>query len=248
MLGARALARRLVLRPRAAVLVHPPRLRFDLDDAVDRPVEEVAVVRDEHDAGGQAAQEALEPREPGEVEVVRRLVEQEHVEAGEQDRGERRAGGLAAGQGAHLAVRAAAEPDVVEHRGRAGVEVLAAEREEAVERVGVGAGELVLVGEPRGELVHLLLGRADAGAPREVAADGLAGAGLELLRQVADRAGADHPAGVGRLQAGEHAQQRRLADPVRADDADAVARGDDERHAVQHLDGGIALRDVTCCQ
>ena len=248
MLGAGALARRLVFRPRAAVFVHPPCLRLDLDDPVDRPVEEIAVVRDEHHSGGQPVQELLEPLEPGEVQVVRRLVEQEHVEAGEQDRGERCASGLAARQGAHLAIRAAAQPDVVQHGGRAGVEVFPTEREEAVEGGGVRADELVLVGQPRREPVHLLLGAADSRAPREVVADRLAGPGLELLRQVPDGAGTDHPAGVGRLQAGEHAQQRRLPDPVRADDADAVARGDDQRHVVEHLNGGIALRDVPCCQ
>ena len=40
-LGARPRTRRLVLRPRAAVLVDAPRLGFDLHDAIDRPVEEV---------------------------------------------------------------------------------------------------------------------------------------------------------------------------------------------------------------
>ena len=228
--------------------MHAARLGFDLDHAIDRPVEEVAIVRDEHDARGEPAEKALEPRQPGEVEVVRRLVEEEHVEASEQDRGERRPRCLSAGEAPQLAVGAAAEPDVVEHRSGAGVEVLAAEREVAIECIRVGGRKLVLVREPPGQVVHLLLGGADPGTPREVAADGLAGTGLELLRQVADRAGADHTSGVRCLEAREHAQQGRFADAVRADDADPVAGGDDERHAVQHLDGGIALRDVTCCQ
>jgi hypothetical protein len=53
-------------------------------------------MRDEHDARGQPAEEPLQPLEAGEVEVVRRLVEQEDVEAREQDRRERRTGRLAA--------------------------------------------------------------------------------------------------------------------------------------------------------
>ena len=173
-LGACARTRRLVLRPRAAVLVDAPRLGFDLHHAIDRPVEEVAIMGDEHNPGGQPAEKALEPCEAGEVEVVGRFVQEEHVEAREQDRGERRPCGLAAGEGLHLTVRAAAEPDVVEHRRGAGVEVLAAQREEAIEGVGVCGREVVLVCEPDCEVVHLLLGRTDSGASREVAADGLA--------------------------------------------------------------------------
>ena len=145
-------------------------------------------MRDEHDTGREPVEEALEPVEAGEVEVVRRLVEQEHVEAGEQDRGERRASRLAAGERRELALGAPAEPDVVEHRARAGVEVLAAEQEVALERLGVGARQLRLGVEPRRERVHLVLRRADARAPREVAAHRLARPRLGLLRQVADRA------------------------------------------------------------
>ena len=63
---------------------------------VTAPVEEGAVVRDEDDARREAVEEPLEPREAGEVEVVRRLVEQEDVEAREQDRRQRGAGRLAA--------------------------------------------------------------------------------------------------------------------------------------------------------
>ncbi len=73
------------------------------------------------------------------------------------------------------------------------------------------------------------LSLADAGAPEEQVAQGLAGDELRLLGQVADRGRrrAQHdPAGVGRLETGEDAQQRRLADAVRPDDTDPVARAD----------------------
>ena len=148
-------------------------------------------MRDEHDAGGEPVEEALEPLEAREVEVVRRLVEQEDVEAREQDRGERGAGRFAAGQRRHLAVGAPPETDVRRARRRPRLEVLAAEREEAVERVRVGARELRLGAEPGRERVHLLLGCADAGAPREVVAHRLARARLRLLREVPDGARAD---------------------------------------------------------
>ena len=88
----------LVVRPGAGVLVHAPCLGLELDHPRHGAVEERAVVRDEHDARAQAAQKALEALEPGEVEIVRRLVEAEDVEAGQQDRGERGAGRLAAGE------------------------------------------------------------------------------------------------------------------------------------------------------
>ena len=56
----------------------------DLEDAVDGAGEERAVVADEHDAGAQLADPALEHRQPVEVEVVRGLVEQVDVEARQQ--------------------------------------------------------------------------------------------------------------------------------------------------------------------
>ena len=79
-------ARLLVLAPAACELGRAVRPLVELDDSIHRPVEEVAVVRDDHERSGQRVDEALEPIEPREVEIVRRLVEQEHVEAGEQDR------------------------------------------------------------------------------------------------------------------------------------------------------------------
>ncbi len=141
-----------------------------------------------------------------------------------------------------------AQPDVGQDGSGARLEVLAAEREEAVERVRVGAGKLRLGPEPSCERVHRGFGLTDAGAPRQVAEHGLTGARRRLLRQVADGAAADHLPAVGLLEPGQHAQQGRLADPVRADDADPVARRDDQRDAVEHLAGGKALRDITCSE
>ena len=72
---------------------------------------------------------ALEPVEPVEVEVVGRLVEQEHVEAGEQQGGQARPGRLAAGQRRRrLVEQPRRQPEVGPHLADAGVEVGAAER------------------------------------------------------------------------------------------------------------------------
>ena len=64
----------------------------ELQHRRDRAVEERAIVRHDDGAAGQlVVQEPFQSLETGEVEVVGGLVEQEHVEAGEHDRGEARA-------------------------------------------------------------------------------------------------------------------------------------------------------------
>ena len=151
-------------------------------------------MRDEHDARGERVEEALEPVEPGEVEVVRRLVEQEDVEAGEQDRGERSLRGLAARERRHRLVGPRAEPDLGECGARARLEVLAAECEEPVERVRVRARPAPGSAPSRAASASIAASAsADAGAPREVAEHRLARAASRLLRQVADRAADGQP-------------------------------------------------------
>ena len=110
-------------------------------------------------------EEALEELEAGEIEVVRRLVEQEHVGVGSQDRLELRARCLAA--------RAARR--------------------------------------------------------------------FRLLREIGDRESGRlqaQRARVRQLETCEHAEQRRLADPVRPDHADPATGRDGERDTVEH--DGIA--------
>ena len=105
----------------------------ELDDPGHAAGEELAVVGDQHDAAAQAADERLEPLEPGEVEVVGRLVEQHDVEAAQQQRGQRDAGGLAARQRGHQRVRADVEAEVGQHRRQPLVEVGGAAGQPAVE-------------------------------------------------------------------------------------------------------------------
>ena len=63
---------------------------------------------------------------------------------------------------------------------------------------------------------------------------------LVLLAEQTDRGAAAmrHAAIVGLQRAGEHAQQRRLAVAVFADDANAVALAHAERHAIENMLGG----------
>jgi hypothetical protein len=67
----------------------------ELDHVRHCSVEERAVVRDDHGRPCVRPQERFQPCEPRKVEVVRRLVEEQDVEAAEQDRRKRRAGRLA---------------------------------------------------------------------------------------------------------------------------------------------------------
>src|SRR5439155_13792 len=92
LLPAEGFARRLVFRPAARVLARAALPFVELDDTRDRPVEEVAVVRDDHGGAVRVSDETLEPRKAVEVEVVRRLVEEEDVEARKQGRREVDAG------------------------------------------------------------------------------------------------------------------------------------------------------------
>ena len=87
---------------------------------------------------GEAVDEALQPVEAVEVEVVRRLVEEQQVEAREQDRGQRGARGLAAGERRRLLLERDRQAELGADGPRAGLEVGAAEREEPLERRGVG--------------------------------------------------------------------------------------------------------------
>ena len=84
--------------PAAAVVGGAVGELVELDDVGDGPGEERAVVAHQHDRRAQVVDPALEAIEAVEVEVVGRLVEQEHVEAGEQQGGQPGPGRLATGQ------------------------------------------------------------------------------------------------------------------------------------------------------
>ena len=79
----------------------------EVEHAGDRLVEQLEVVADDEQRAAVAAQEAHQPLLGVDVEVVRRLVEAQHVAAGEQDAGQLDAPPLAAGQHADREVDAA---------------------------------------------------------------------------------------------------------------------------------------------
>ena len=236
------LARRGVVAPAARVLAQAAGPGVDLGDARHRPVEKGAVVRDDREAAGEAVDEALQALEAVEVEVVRRLVEQEQVEAGEQDRRERRPGGLPAGERRRLLLERDGQAELGADRSGACLEVAAAERQEALERGGVASGLHSAVCR-----FTAALGVRDAGAPRQVAEQRLAGAPVVLLRQVADRERGRRPldrALVRLVEPGGEAKQRRLARAVRADEAEPRARAERQVDAVENGLGAERAADA----
>ena len=110
-----------LLQPRAAgvlegvvgALVERELAAVEVQDCADRAVEQVAVVADDQHGVRVAGEEGLEPDRALEVEIVGRLVEQQHVGAGEQHGGQRHphppaAGELGAGAGLGRGVEAEA--------------------------------------------------------------------------------------------------------------------------------------------
>src|SRR4029453_4933145 len=177
-------------------------------------VQESSIVRDDDEPRVEPDQEALEQVEPGEVEVVRRLVEQEEVELGGEDRGQRGAALLPTGNIDDAAMGRNVEADTPER--------------------SLGA---------RLELDRRLLSRKTL----ELRENGIVRAQITLLREIPDpqaRRVPGHTAAVELVQPRERAQQRRLAPPVRADHADAAARRDRERDALEDRVGAEMNRDV----
>ncbi len=136
-------------------------------------------------------QERFEQVEPGEVEVVGRFVEEEHVEAGEEDRGEGGPCGLTAGHRGHRRVEELGrQTDAVDHGRGPRVEVGCPEREVAIECRGVrvvGAGRAGAQRVRRRFERSLRLGHA--GTAREEGAQRLARVPVGFLRQEADGGG-----------------------------------------------------------
>ena len=205
-----------------------------LDDPVGDLVDEVAVVADEDDRAGVVGQEALQPLDAGEVEVVGRLVEQQHVRVLEQEAGERDAHHPAAGELADVALDVRiGEAEPGEDPASLRLHAVAAERLEPMLEAAVLVDQLrellvvvrVLhlgldVAHPALDAAHL------AGAGQYLGQHAATAALRHLLAQVADHdvAGAGDRPGVGLLVAGDELEQRRLAGAVGPDDRDRDAR------------------------
>jgi len=197
-------------------------------------------VRDEHDGGVDRLERPLQPFEVGDVEVVRRLVEEEQVGVAAESAAERGARQLAAGERVEPALQVrVGEAEPAEDGGGALAPVVAAGVLEPRLRLGVAAqrGRIVLA---RG---HRLL------EPAQLVLEGdeIARAGEHVLAQrqaplewrplVVERDPRSllerELSAVHLGLAGEHPQERRLAGAVRAGERQPFASLDLERDAVE---------------
>ena len=195
-------------------------------------IEEVPVVRYEDQGAREFEQPLLEPIERGEVEVVRRLVEQQEVGTLKQGAGERGARFLAAREVARgfCEIRLG-EADSGQGGANGGLDLVAATGRESVQEVVV-AVEVLLCGA-RGEaslkFPQLALGLLERRERRLHGLEQRPGAlQPRRLRQVTDARPADEANGPGRrrLVPGQEPKERRLSHAVVADQRDAISGSD----------------------
>ena len=193
-----------------------------------------------------ALQVQLEPLHGVRVEVVRRLVQQQDVGLHQEQPRERDAAALAAGEAVDRGVPGRAAQRLHRHLD-AGVEVPAAAVVEdllelglAGEDGGLRPGVVGLAHLHEGAVVLLEQGAHRRGGLRDAGLDGLAGAEVGLLGQVAEgvAGNAGDLAVILGVHPGDDAQQRRLARPVQTEHADlgAVVEGEGDI-----LEDGLAL-------
>ena len=208
-----------------------------MEHAGDRLVEQLEVVADDEEGAAIAAQELHEPAARVDVEVVRRLVEEEDVAPREQDAGELDAPSLTAGEHREREVDAVAlDAETGDERAylrlrrvaTVGAERLLGAREPGDVRLAV----VLLHREPQlldadGRLVEATAGEDVRERGDAVEQPGDAG----ILREVAKRTVAVHDACRRRGGAPEHAQQAGLARAVAADETDLVTGADRQRGA-----------------
>ena len=225
-----------------------PGTAVELQDPLGGVVQEVAVVGHRHHGAGELLQELLEPVDALGIEVVGRLVQQQHVGLGQQQPAQRNAALLAAGQRTDLRVpgrqaqRVGGDLELV-------LDVVAGARGDDRLVLRLLGGELVEVGvrlRVRGvDLVELLLCLDDlAHALLDRLAHGLLGVQLRLLRQEAD-ADAGHRDGFAfdvLVLAGHDAQQAGLARAVQAEHPDLGAGEKGQRDVLQ--DGALRRDDL----
>ena len=236
------------LRPRAGKEARAAGLELEHRGA-DR-LEEPAVVRDEHDRGVERHERLLKPLERLDVEVVRRLVEQQQVRVAGERAGKRGARELAAGERLQRAVEVVlvVEAQAAHHRGRAVAPGPAAGVVQARLRARVRVeGGLVAVGHRLREARQVLL---DGDEVRAAAEDVVAQREVAVARRALVVQGdlaallEDEVAAVDRRLAGEHPQQRRLAGAVAPGDREPLAALELEGHAPQQRVARDVLAEV----
>jgi hypothetical protein len=118
---------------------------LDLDDPRARDLEEVAIVRDEHERARERAEPSLEPLDRVRVEVIRRLVEEQEIRAAEECERERHP--------TPLPTRELCDDAVARHRADAGedlVDLVVETPPHEVEPIVERGGQTLIVRDHRG--------------------------------------------------------------------------------------------------
>ena len=220
-----------VLGERAGVLGRTAPV--ELDDAGGDGVDEVAVVADEEEGAGPGRQVLFEPGDGVDVEVVRRLVEDEDVGLGQQQSGEGHPHPPATGQLADRpVVGIGREAESVQDAMGLGLQGVPAQLLEARPGLAVPLEDPLVVGvvdvaesilemvEATGQLDEML-GAGDGLLEHRALA-----VTLEVLREVAHAQilRAMDLTDVGLVQSDEDLEQRGLADAVAADQGSSLRR------------------------
>ncbi len=221
-----------------ATAVHPGAVRLDRDDAGRGAGQQLTVVADEQDRLRRLGQGRLEPALAGHVEVVVRLVEQQHLVGPAQQRLQRQTLLLTAGQRVQpavlrLVVRNAEGGDgagVPHDLGVVAVRVGPVGQRGGVAQLGLGV--LGLHHRQLGGVQRQPGGAHPGGGQRQqqVAHGGLVPDRADELAHHPDPARARDRTGVRREVAGDHLQQGGLAGAVRADQRGLGAVTDPEAH------------------
>ena len=215
----------------------------DLGDPGHHRIQEESVVRHEHQPSPVPGEEVQQPGPRFDIEVVRRLVEQDQVVGFEEEprQGDAHLPALGEVPDRSIAVPPG-EPEPRKHLADPGVEFVAAAPAPLFFQFAVSVQEPGLARRLRQPFRQSLLGsplrqQVGEGALHFVG-DGALAEPQPLLRQVADAAGPrpDDFALVGAGQAGQDLQQGGLAGAVGADQSDPLAGADAPVDPVeQHL-------------
>ena len=220
----------------AAVELHP--LVPDLDSAIDRDIQKIAIVRNQQIRERVIREIGFEPVAGFEIQVIRRLIQQQHVRLGQQQLRERDAHLPAAREmfGAPRPVFLL-EPEPVKHRAHLRLNRVAISiakfRIDVVQTIGCGfvfGARWVELAETVVERLQLLLHFMKIGEHAHAFGENrAAGKRQAILRKIALRDAflRGHRAVVERLHPAQNLQQRRLARAVSADQTRALFRRDE---------------------
>ncbi len=204
----------------------------ELHHGGDAAGEELTVVGHQDGSSAETEHEFLEPRQPVQVEVVGRFIEQDHVEAAQQQGCERHPGQLAAGECSGRCCRVDGIGHIGEDRQHALIEVGGAGGHPVIE------GRRVSVIRPRCSGAERLRRSLQGGSRRrrpcaapKVRRHRFATVPLVFLGEPADEGVGRrraHRTSQWRVHSREQLEQRRLAGTIGADHADHIARRNSE--------------------